>query len=406
MRETFIGYYRPTEEEFKEMWAKALFSVDANILLNIYRYRVKLREALFTIFEKLGDRLWVTYQAAEEFHRRRLGVIEDQAKRYYEVVQQLDKITESLKALRRHHAYIDLHGMADRVAAFVAEQKGALEHSRDQHPDLAENDPLWERLATLLAGKVGKRYTTAERAAVMKEVKSRVDARIPPGWKDSNKTDDDGVPGYGDVLIWLQLKAKVLEGKHDQVIFVTDDSKEDWWIRKGGKTLGPLPELIHEMRDEAGGARLYIYKGDQFIKYGSEHFGIAGGEQLAKEAKEVRRSVHSRPSLTEITLRSEVGRAVDGFLVLYTPLPEEKRKEVARIILGYMSGGPAGRAYAEKKCASYGCPPPNEIISRVITKDYIAQLNRKYKVDVLPRLKLWLGLAAYGLFIPQGPSDE
>ena len=34
MRNLFPGYYRPTDNELKELWEKATFIVDANVLLN------------------------------------------------------------------------------------------------------------------------------------------------------------------------------------------------------------------------------------------------------------------------------------------------------------------------------------------------------------------------------------
>lgn len=37
MRDLFPGYYRPTEAEFKKMWDEGIVSVDANLLLHIYR---------------------------------------------------------------------------------------------------------------------------------------------------------------------------------------------------------------------------------------------------------------------------------------------------------------------------------------------------------------------------------
>ena len=44
MKDSFPGYYRPTENEFAEMWESCLFVLDANVLLNLYRYSVDTRE--------------------------------------------------------------------------------------------------------------------------------------------------------------------------------------------------------------------------------------------------------------------------------------------------------------------------------------------------------------------------
>ena len=41
MRETFRGYYRLKDDDFNQLWDECIFSFDANILLNIYRYPKK-----------------------------------------------------------------------------------------------------------------------------------------------------------------------------------------------------------------------------------------------------------------------------------------------------------------------------------------------------------------------------
>lgn len=63
MRELFPGYYRPTQEEFKQMWQECIFVFDANVLLNIYRYTAKTRGELLAIFEMLKERTWLPHQA-------------------------------------------------------------------------------------------------------------------------------------------------------------------------------------------------------------------------------------------------------------------------------------------------------------------------------------------------------
>src|SRR3954454_12955204 len=71
----FEGYRVVSEAESREALTNALVAVDANVLLNLYRYNARTTADLFAIFEKLGDRLVVPYQAMREFHRNRLKAI-------------------------------------------------------------------------------------------------------------------------------------------------------------------------------------------------------------------------------------------------------------------------------------------------------------------------------------------
>ena len=58
-----------------------------------------------------------------------------------------------------------------------------------------------------------------------KEGEYRYKSQTPPGYKDAKK---DGVSKYGDLIVWAETyEYAVLNNKN--IIFVTDDVKEDWW---------------------------------------------------------------------------------------------------------------------------------------------------------------------------------
>ena len=48
MRKTFRGFYQPGKKEFQELWNSCLFVLDANVLLNMYRYSEATSDALIT----------------------------------------------------------------------------------------------------------------------------------------------------------------------------------------------------------------------------------------------------------------------------------------------------------------------------------------------------------------------
>jgi PIN domain-containing protein len=78
MRDLFPGYYRPTQEQFQQMWRECIFVFDANVLLNIYRYSSDTRDELFDVLEHLKDRIWIPHQAMLEYHENREEVISQQ----------------------------------------------------------------------------------------------------------------------------------------------------------------------------------------------------------------------------------------------------------------------------------------------------------------------------------------
>ena len=84
MRKKFPGYCRLTESEFLQLWGNCLFTFDANVLLNLYRYTPETKDSLINIMQKVSDRIWLPYQAALEYHRGRITVIQQQSKAYDE----------------------------------------------------------------------------------------------------------------------------------------------------------------------------------------------------------------------------------------------------------------------------------------------------------------------------------
>ena len=82
MKELFPGYYQPTEKEFSKLWNECIFALDANVLLNLYRYSENSTKDFLNIltFLSTAKRLWIPHQAALEYHQRRVGVIGEQKK--------------------------------------------------------------------------------------------------------------------------------------------------------------------------------------------------------------------------------------------------------------------------------------------------------------------------------------
>ena len=95
-----------SEKELKEHWEKDIFCFDANVLLNLYRYSPSTREAFFSLLEKVKDRIWITYQAAFEYQKNRLVVINAQREAYKDIRETLSKkkgeIEAKLNSFKKH----------------------------------------------------------------------------------------------------------------------------------------------------------------------------------------------------------------------------------------------------------------------------------------------------------------
>jgi hypothetical protein len=287
MKKTFPGYYRPSAKELASMWDTGIFVLDANVLLNLYRYTPDTAEELLGILKAISDRIWVPHQAALEYHRNRLNVIAQQREAYAEIHDFLQKsrnqIEGKLNAYLRH-PYVDVRSILQDIDNAFEKIDRHLEERKKSHPDLFDKDNLRNEITKIFDGKVGALYTPEELRAVYKEGEERYKRSIPPGYSDAR--DKPGDEKYGDLVLWLQVIDKAREAQNP-VILVTDDVKEDWWWRFGGKIVSPQPQLVDEMLTKAKCA-FYMYRSDQFMEYAREHLKRKVDQQAIDEVRKVR----------------------------------------------------------------------------------------------------------------------
>jgi hypothetical protein len=159
VQKQFPGYYLPTNEEFGAMWRGGIFSVDANVLLNLYRYTKPTRERLLDILGRLKGQLWLTNQAGLEFHRNRQAVIAEQLNAYDAFAADLgENIDAALGKSKQQHARnfnLDIPALeavfreaSDKVAKLLQDAKG-------KHPDFLAADPILDQVAALFDARVG-----------------------------------------------------------------------------------------------------------------------------------------------------------------------------------------------------------------------------------------------------------
>ena len=146
--------------------------------------------------------------------------------------------------------------------------------------------------------------------------------KSPPGYMDELKTQDKymhyDVPidrKFGDLIIWNEILDEMKNSHTRSVIFVTDDHKEDWWWfikSEGKKTLGPRPELIHEIMEIGNIENFWMYDLERFLRFASDHLDIKLKKGSVESVREVAR-VHSEARPRNIGRLAE--QAVKGWLL-------------------------------------------------------------------------------------------
>ncbi|HEX5594036.1 MAG TPA: PIN-like domain-containing protein [Solirubrobacterales bacterium] len=273
MRERFPGFYRPTEEEFKELWQTALIVPDTNVLLTLYRVSEATRAKLLQIFKGFGERLFVPHQVGFEFQKRRIGVIDEQKRAYEKVESQIKGLARKAAGNMGRHPRLDKSDLEERISKALEPIQAHVAETREKHPDpMVGDDALGadtvrDELDQILVGRLGEPRDPEE---LTKVGRRRYERDQPPGFEDREKDEPER---YGDLEIWLDMIDKAGQEKKG-VIFVTEERKADWWWKRDNEILAPRFELVEEMRREAAGQQFYMYGLEQFMDRAAEELEI------------------------------------------------------------------------------------------------------------------------------------
>lgn len=287
MRSTFANHFSNDESTKQQLWDDCVFVFDTNVLTSLYKRSDEAREALLKIIESLGERVWIPHQVAYEFLRNRPTVAHDQSVMYMEAIKKLSAFLADLESNTKHpFVSTDLHSEFVEVSGKVV---SVLEEKVAYYESKIVSDDLKERLADLLEGKVGEGYDDAKLREKIKVGESRYANHVPPGYEDATKHKNSQVfehvrARYGDLILWFQVLEYAKVGPVS-VILVTGDQKDDWWLRVGGKTIGPRPELLEEFKAQTG-ADFFMYSHSSFLSLANDYLHQRTSQSVIKEIED------------------------------------------------------------------------------------------------------------------------
>ncbi|HTJ72797.1 MAG TPA: PIN-like domain-containing protein [Actinospica sp.] len=285
------AYRTVSEEEYRRLFMNGMITLDANALLNLYRYHPATRGDLLNLLKQLKARVWIAHHAMREFFDSRTGVIDSQSKELENTIAKLRKSeaefqtsinTWANRAGLPEQQLAELTGITGSAVEKVIAKLGELgaDEAFKDADDTAE-DPVIAELASILETSVGPPLPETELLAAKEVARERIASKVPPGWKDANKP----VNREGDYLVWYEtLREAKVRGL--DVLFITGDVKEDWWYRSKGEAKGPLPELVAEMKAKAG-VSLYMLRPASFLKHASQILNVSVSADSVQDAERV-----------------------------------------------------------------------------------------------------------------------
>ena len=290
MKKKFKEFYNPN---FKELWDDCTFVFDTSVLLNLYRMNDESKDAFLEVMDKIKDRLWIPYQVGYEYHKHRIEVINEVKNKAEKLKDDVNKDIRSLKdklnelfkqtknSKQDKEKTTNILDEAERV--INKSINNACKKANEKTSKLINNDEIQEKLNKLFESRVGNKFDDNKLNELYKVAEERYKNKIPPGYKDNDKT---GNLKYSDYVIWSEI-INFAKANNVCIVFVTADEKEDWWqIYSGKKTC--LPALKKEFYDCVD-REFHMYTPEQFLEKAKEHFGFKYSEDVIDEVKAVRR---------------------------------------------------------------------------------------------------------------------
>lgn len=248
MKNTFKEFARLNGNDLKNFFDRAVIVFDTNVLLCLYSFSSKTRRHILEMMEDLKRQLWLPHKVAEEFYCTRSNKIGELNTLSKNVVDDLDAILNK---------YDTTYCFYNELETGIKDIKSNINKVVSSHRKDYNKDDIVDTLEKLFDGKVGKKYSDEQYKNLENEYQQKNDC---PGSKDKNKKTNSS----GDYIIWNQMLDHAKQtGKN--LIFVTNDQKDDLWKSVGNDIKVPRPELLIEFKEKTNGQLVQIYNLDTFF---------------------------------------------------------------------------------------------------------------------------------------------
>lgn len=258
MKKSFFEYYTLTDSEKKHIWNSSYFVFDTNVLLDLYRVSTKTRDTLLQAMKECKGKVFLPHQIALEFSKQRPTNIF----KTFNIPSKLESEKEKfIKYILNETRLKKNDKIITELDLSITKSLQKINDEIKLPFDILSEDTIIDAIFNLFDKKVGEKYTEEKMKTIQEEGVKRYNNKIPPGYKDAGKQENE----YGDLIVWNQIIDFAIKN-NTNIIFVTNDVKEDWVNVVNGKSLGPRPELLREFFDKTN-KQYMSYQSDQFIKY-------------------------------------------------------------------------------------------------------------------------------------------
>jgi PIN like domain len=192
-----------------------------------------------------NSRLLLPARVIREFGNNRGKNLAEIYKRLKQKENSLDKVetkNDFFPILENEEEYIILKKNEADIKEIIKKSREAIKTLQSKVSNYNWNDPVSQMYKDVFSEEIIIEAKKSKEALI-EDLNFRIEHKIAPGYNDSGKSDK----GIGDLIIW-QTILEIGKDLNKDVIFVTDDSKNDWFYIEEKKTIYPKFELFDEFR--------------------------------------------------------------------------------------------------------------------------------------------------------------
>lgn len=253
-------------ENFKaaeEIIKNGIIVLDTNVLLIPFDTNEKNVSDIKDIYLKYKseNRLFISARTAREFANNRAHKIGDV---FLQIRQLKEKINSGNFKINQYPILQNNEDYTKLITEFNLIQKSiktAQKHLNNLEAHI--QSWTWDDNVSLAYKEIFTQDIIIEviksKSDLEQDLTFRIEYKVAPGFKDSNKLDE----GIGDLIIW-QTILEIAKEKNKDVIFVTNDQKNDWFYKQDKIGLYPKYELFDEFRRFTNGKSISIIN---FVKF-------------------------------------------------------------------------------------------------------------------------------------------
>ncbi|MEC1273239.1 PIN-like domain-containing protein [Bacillus subtilis] len=256
--------YNFSLENFKIFWSQdPIVIFDTNAILHLYRMSSKTTEDILDNFQNIPKhQIWLPHQVIVEYKRNKDDSRKSEFNKYKGVHKDINGIIEQTqsKVSKKFDYYGKLNfpkieelrketiKLLSEIKANTKKYVANIEDEIELNNKMLKEDKIDQFVNELIQHRcIGNAYSVPELLDIYREGEERYKYKIPPGYEDMDKDKKDPTKThkYGDLLVWKQLIDKAITD-NKSIIFVTNDIKEDWWVKENDVLIKPREELYEE----------------------------------------------------------------------------------------------------------------------------------------------------------------